>query len=164
MWRNSFHRLLTDYEDLPLSFDNEGNVVEMPEPRGYEIMKLPSQVYEDKYGGLDCPCKCHECDIKRYQLRLEHCVPCGIRFVDGKVCLKSDKKLKALDADDMRCILTCHTSPSDVAQAKKHTSKTNIQVSHRVWLYSELNTHTYWFSRACDQAQARHDRAFQTDT
>ncbi|CAG0899313.1 unnamed protein product, partial [Darwinula stevensoni] len=119
-------RLLTDYEDLPLSFDNEGNAVEMPEPRGYEILKLPPQVYEDKYGGLDCPCKCHECDIKRYQLRLEHCVPCGIRFVDGKVCLKSDKKLKALDADDMRCILACHTSPSDEARGRKRASKSNI--------------------------------------
>lgn len=51
----------------------------------YETIAVPEA--EDKYGGMNCTCSCHEIEDHEFKSRYRHCIPCGTRvssFFDQK--------------------------------------------------------------------------------
>ncbi|CAG0915490.1 unnamed protein product [Notodromas monacha] len=60
---------------------------------GDEEMRLVDEESES-FGGSSCPCKCHDDDDPKFKARLRHCVPCGVKYVEGGAYVKVGKTLR----------------------------------------------------------------------
>ncbi|KYN43105.1 GON-4-like protein [Trachymyrmex septentrionalis] len=61
----------------------------------YENIELPTATYqEDPYGGENCKCDCHNIDEASSKNNSEHCVSCGIRFLNGRIYLQTPEGLR----------------------------------------------------------------------
>ncbi|XP_018407103.1 PREDICTED: uncharacterized protein LOC108783115 [Cyphomyrmex costatus] len=61
----------------------------------YENIELPTTTYqEDPYGGENCKCDCHNIDETSSKNNSEHCVSCGIRFLNGRIYLQTPEGLR----------------------------------------------------------------------
>ncbi|XP_018333346.1 uncharacterized protein LOC108742578 [Agrilus planipennis] len=74
------------FENIDLSVDikNENEI--------YENITLPDS--EDPYGGPKCICKCHESENILYKTRSRHCIPCGTKFIQGRIYIQTGKGLR----------------------------------------------------------------------
>lgn len=72
-----------------------------------ETLIVPDQ--EDKYGSDTCICSCHNSTKQKYRSRIHHCVPCGTKFIHGRVFMQIGKVLRPAkvifpDCDMAACI------------------------------------------------------------
>ncbi|XP_019876830.1 uncharacterized protein LOC109604740 isoform X2 [Aethina tumida] len=49
---------------------------------------------EDVYGGSSCICSCHKIEDPEFKSRHRHCIPCGIKFIQGKIYIQSGRGLR----------------------------------------------------------------------
>ncbi|CAH0551760.1 unnamed protein product [Brassicogethes aeneus] len=49
---------------------------------------------EDVYGGSACICSCHKIEDPEFKSRHRHCIPCGTKFIQGKVYIQSGRGLR----------------------------------------------------------------------
>uniref|UniRef100_T1J6B0 Myb-like domain-containing protein n=1 Tax=Strigamia maritima TaxID=126957 RepID=T1J6B0_STRMM len=80
--------LMTDYEEITLP-DSDGEL----DYDGYESITLPEDKHD--YGGKNCQCRCHtETQDLKLQKRIRHCIPCGTKFIDGRIYIQTGKSLR----------------------------------------------------------------------
>ncbi|XP_049963056.1 uncharacterized protein LOC126483869 isoform X1 [Schistocerca serialis cubense] len=96
--------LSTDFDEMgcaEVDSDNLGDDDQM------ETLIVPDQ--EDKYGSDTCICTCHNSTKQKYRSRIHHCVPCGTKFIHGRVFMQIGKVLRPAkvifpDCDMTACI------------------------------------------------------------
>ncbi|XP_034944199.1 GON-4-like protein [Chelonus insularis] len=64
-------------------------------PELYENIELPTPTtQDDPYGGDNCKCDCHETNDSQSKTVSEHCISCGVRFLNGRVYLQTSEGLR----------------------------------------------------------------------
>ncbi|KRT82144.1 hypothetical protein AMK59_3771 [Oryctes borbonicus] len=58
----------------------------------YETIVVPE--VEDPYGGPNCICTCHNVEDQAFKSRSRHCVPCGTKFLQGRIYVHTGKGLR----------------------------------------------------------------------
>lgn len=58
----------------------------------FETVNVPEM--EDQFGGHNCICSCHESEDVTFKSRAQHCVPCGLKFFQGRVYIQTGKGLR----------------------------------------------------------------------
>ncbi|KAF4524962.1 hypothetical protein B566_EDAN014479 [Ephemera danica] len=82
--------MMVDFEDL---LCEEGEVADDEDP--VEMLHIPVDDFKDPYGGDACICTCHtDTEDERYKSRTEHCIPCGLKFIHGKIYVQAGKTLR----------------------------------------------------------------------
>ncbi|XP_059487565.1 uncharacterized protein LOC132203667 [Neocloeon triangulifer] len=80
---------MTDFEELVYEEGVED------EDESFEVINVPCDESKDLTGGDNCPCQCHSgTDDEMLKSRANHCTSCGIRFINGKIYLVSNRQLK----------------------------------------------------------------------
>lgn len=87
----------------------------VPNTGEFETIIVPE--VDDPYGGINCICSCHETDSTDLKSRLKHCVPCGTKFLQGRVYIQTGKGLRLAkisfsddDTTDNYARLVCKTT------------------------------------------------------
>ncbi|XP_017777244.1 PREDICTED: uncharacterized protein LOC108563156 [Nicrophorus vespilloides] len=66
--------------------------MEMTNDDHYEMITIPD--VEDPYGGPTCICQCHNVEDQIFKSRSKHCVPCGTKFMQGRVYVQTSRGLR----------------------------------------------------------------------
>ncbi|CAG0903558.1 unnamed protein product, partial [Cyprideis torosa] len=84
----------------------------------FETFRLPPE--RCAYGTPACPCQCHSCKDPSYEGRQQHCVDCGIQFIQGKPYLRSGRQLKAVRVAYAPDKAGASSIPTTSSSAKDH--------------------------------------------
>ncbi|KAK0096289.1 hypothetical protein PV326_005875 [Microctonus aethiopoides] len=61
----------------------------------YENIELSTPtMQDDPYGGDNCKCDCHETSEHNLKSNNEHCISCGVRYLNGRVYLQTSEGLR----------------------------------------------------------------------
>lgn len=96
----------------------------------FETIIVPE--IDDPYGGTNCICSCHDTNDSDLKSRLKHCVPCGTKFLQGRVYIQTGKGLRLAkisfsddDTTDNYARLVCKTTTTK----KRSDSSPSKQIS-----------------------------------
>lgn len=59
----------------------------------FENIVIPEE-NDDRYGGDNCICNCHESEEIKYKTRYLHCIPCGVKYIQGRVYVQYGKRVR----------------------------------------------------------------------
>lgn len=59
----------------------------------YDNIVIP-EVHDDPYGGDNCICNCHDSEDVKYKTRYLHCIPCGMKYIQGRVYVQTGKRVR----------------------------------------------------------------------
>ncbi|XP_063239206.1 uncharacterized protein LOC134540413 [Bacillus rossius redtenbacheri] len=79
--------MMTEFESVQCCDDGES------EEELFETVDVPDRA-DDPYGGGNCCCPCHDSGDEKYRARVLHCIPCGTRFIHGRVFVETGKGLR----------------------------------------------------------------------
>ncbi|XP_024937554.1 GON-4-like protein [Cephus cinctus] len=85
------------FENLtcPLGPHDKTKVYSEDAPELYENIEIPISIsQEERYGGENCKCECHNLDDPNLKARSEHCASCGTRFLNGRIYLQTSEGLR----------------------------------------------------------------------
>ncbi|KAH0568279.1 GON-4-like protein [Cotesia glomerata] len=85
------------FENLtcPVLPHDKNRIFTVDSPELYENIELPTPaVQDDHYGGDNCKCDCHDTNEPHLKTRMEHCISCGIRYLNGRLYLQTPEGLR----------------------------------------------------------------------
>lgn len=91
-------------------------------PELYENIELSTPtIQDDPYGGDNCKCDCHDTTEPHLKTGTEHCISCGVRFLNGRVYLQTSEGLRPAKV----------TFPGDTEEKLENIARVSLKTTEK---------------------------------